>query len=220
MDELAKAVQKKYVEDITKKYPLHRFFVLLIFLLTLYLKESYDKTSLTGSLDNLKIKFLFDFSSGLLASISFNQLVISIILSALIGFTYSKLSCLLFNLLSSFASFEDYIKGIKNDIEEKKSPQELINYFVAKDISKELEASRQSLKSFHSTAEISLAVSFCVIMAYSTNTWVEWLVLTGAMFLVLINQWRSFHFYISNFLPFYITEQTLLGSQVKFGDGK
>ncbi|WP_258867449.1 hypothetical protein [Aeromonas salmonicida] len=39
-----------------------------------------------------------------------------------------------------------------------------------------------------------------------------------ALFFGGLNFWKAFKFYISDFLPYYITEQTLLGSTVEFGD--
>ncbi|BDU31897.1 hypothetical protein TUMSATVNIG1_25060 [Vibrio nigripulchritudo] len=109
MDELAKAVQKKYIEDITKKYPLHRFLVIFMVIISSYIYSKGDDVRVLSELQNIKLSFIFDFSKGLLASVDFEQLVIAIFVSGIIGHIYSKVSSVSFNLLTKASSFDSYI---------------------------------------------------------------------------------------------------------------
>ncbi|EPQ5923443.1 hypothetical protein MA373_006007, partial [Klebsiella pneumoniae] len=69
MDELAKKVQEKYIEDLTNKYPLHRFLVLfiVIFFMLTYQTGNAD---IYNILDETNVKELFDFEGGLLSKLS------------------------------------------------------------------------------------------------------------------------------------------------------
>ncbi|QFI54035.1 hypothetical protein [Aeromonas simiae] len=218
MDELAKAVQKKYVEDITKKYPLHRFLVMFIVLISSHIYSKGNDTRVLSELNNIKVNFIFDFNKGLLASVSFEQFVISILVTRVVSYVYSKISSKSFELLTKTSSFDSYISIIRENIDSKKSKQEVLNYFIAKDLSKELDGLRGKLKSFHTRSELFLISALSVFWGWAANTYLDWFLIIVLIALIIINIWNAFKFYISDFLPYYITEQTLLGAKVEFGD--
>ncbi|EPL4631855.1 hypothetical protein L7H64_005512, partial [Klebsiella pneumoniae] len=80
MDELAKKVQEKYIEDLTNKYPLHRFLVLfiVIFFMLTYQTGNAD---IYNILDETNVKELFDFEGGLLSKLSMLQLIQCLMIS-------------------------------------------------------------------------------------------------------------------------------------------
>jgi hypothetical protein len=218
MDELAKAVQKKYIEDITKKYPLHRFLIMFMVLISLYIYSKADDVRVLSELQNIKLSFIFDFKKGLLASVDFEQLVIAIIVSGIVGYIYSKVSSMSFKLLTKASSFDSYISEIREKVNSKKSQEEVLNYFLAKDVSKELEGLRVKLKSFHTRSEVFLVAVLIIGWGWGSNNYYDWLLVVALAVMIFANIWKAFQFYISDFLPYYITEQTLLGATVDFGD--
>ena len=60
MDELAKAVQKKYIEDITKKYPLHRFLIVFILLLAAHVYSKNDGSRILATIQDIKLSFVYE----------------------------------------------------------------------------------------------------------------------------------------------------------------
>ncbi|GHY70741.1 hypothetical protein VCSRO12_3540 [Vibrio cholerae] len=218
MDELASAVQKKYIEDITQKYPIHRFFIMFILLFSFFIYSKENDVRLLSELNNIKLSFIFDFKSGLLAESNFEQLVFSVIATWFIGYSYAKISSKSFNFLAKASKFDDYISQVRDKITSRKSHQEVINYFLAKDVSKELEGLRVKLKSYHTRSEIFLTSALSISWGWSINSYLDWILVILLLAMVAINIWKAFTFYISDFLPYYITEQTLLGAKVEFGD--
>lgn len=218
MDELAKAVQKKYIEDITQKYPLHRFLVMFIVLISSLVYSKANNIRVLSEIKNIRLNFVVDFSNGLLASVNIEQLVVAILITGMISHVYSKISNKSFELLTKASSFDSYISEIREKIDAQKSQQEILNYFLAKDVSKELEGLRVKLKSFHSRSEVFLVSALCIGWGWAANSYLDWILVALLVVLTLINIWKAFKFYISDFLPYYITEQTLLGSKVEFGD--
>ena len=218
MEELAKAIQKKYVEDITKKYPLHRFLVMFIVLISLDIYSKSGNARILSEIKNIKINFIFDFKNGLLASLNFEQLMIACATTWFISYLYSNISTKTFNLLAKTSSFDSYISEIREKVDAKKSEQELFNYFIAKDISKELEGLRLKLKSYHTHAEIFLVLALCIGWGLNANSYLDWILVAIFIAMIIKNLWDAFRFYISDFLPYYITEQTLLGAKIEFGD--
>lgn len=196
MEELAKAVQKKYVEDITKKYPLHRFLVLFLFLLTAYIYSTGSDIRIVQSIQDVKLSFVFDFKKGLIASVTFEQLFICIFATGTVSYLYDQFSSKLFITLSKLSDFNSYVKTIEEKVSAQKSNQEMLNYFLSKDISKQLEDLRVKIKSNHTRSEICIAMIFCMLYGVSDFIGFDWLIISGLIFYILLNSWLAFRFYI------------------------
>lgn len=218
MDELAKAVQKKYIEDITKKYPLHRFLIVFILLLSAHVYSKNDGSRILAAIQDIKLSFVFDFKKGLISSVTFEHLFICILTTWVIAFIYNLYSSKTFNLLSKASDFSGFISKIEDKVKSQKSEQEMLNYFLSKDISKQLEELRAKIKSDHVKSELALAIIFCLMYGVNNFIYWDWLFVTGLLIFILANTWNSFRYYISDFLPYYVTEQSLLGGSVSFGD--
>jgi len=218
MDELAKAVQKKYIEDITKKYPLHRFLVLFLLLLSSYIYSKEKNSRIIESIKEIKISFIFDFKDGIISLLTFEQLFICIILTSLISYMYNFFNRKSFKLLSNVSDFNSYISSIELKVSSIKSNQEVLNYILSKDISKQLDGLRVHIKTYHVRSELSLTVIICLLWGVADMVMFDWIIIGLLLIYILVNTWNSFQFYISEFLPYYITEQTLLGGKGSFGD--
>ena len=135
-----------------------------------------------------------------------------------IAFIYNFYSSKTFNLLSKTSDFSNFIFKIEEKVKSQKSEQEMLNYFLSKDISKQLEELRVKIKSDHVKSELALAIIFCLM--YGVNNFIvwDWLFVIGLLTFIFVNTWNSFRYYISDFLPYYVTEQSLLGGSVSFGD--
>lgn len=84
MEELVKSVQKKYVDDIVNKYPIHRFFVLFIVIIDVHLTFNVKTESVYTTLSEMKVNYLIDVKSGLLSQVSIVQLILSCFLTFVI----------------------------------------------------------------------------------------------------------------------------------------
>ncbi|ECE8392122.1 TPA: hypothetical protein ACIU9A_002477, partial [Salmonella enterica subsp. enterica serovar Potsdam] len=84
MDELAKKVQEKYIEDLTSKYPLHRFLILfmVIFFMLTYQNGNVD---IYNILNQTSLKEVFDFQGGVLSGLSMLQLMQALIISLILN---------------------------------------------------------------------------------------------------------------------------------------
>ncbi|WP_305817025.1 hypothetical protein [Photobacterium leiognathi] len=218
MDELAKAVQKKYIEDLMSKYPIHRFIILLIFMLSVYIYDVENNLRLVDGVDEIKVSFIFDFKNGLLASVTIQQLFVCLVLTYLTSWLYGCLSEYIFKLLSKSTNFDDYTKKITENVDKTKSNDNFINYYVSRDVSQELEKSRTYIKSTHASGEMLFSIVIALLLGGINIQSVDFLLISAVFCCVIFIQWRIFTYYISNFIPYYLTEKTLLGSTAKFGD--
>ncbi|HFD31235.1 MAG TPA: hypothetical protein ENJ28_00785 [Gammaproteobacteria bacterium] len=218
MEELAKAIQKKYVDDLTAKYPLHNFLILFLFILSSYIYNDLPSERILPALSSINISFLFDFKKGLLSAVSLSQFGIAILQTIAVTMIYSWLSKFFFRILSKSSDFDKYTKNIENNINASKSSDEIVNYYVSKDISIILNKQRTTLKGFHIKAEILLTFLVILITGINDLIFIDWLFLIASIFLIVFIQWRLFLFYISNFIPYYVSEKCLLNGEYSFGD--
>lgn len=218
MDELAKAVQKKYIEDLMSKYPIHRFIILLIFMLSVYIYNVANNPRLVDGVGEIKVSFIFDFKNGLLSSVTIQQLFMCLVLTYLTRWLYGCLSEYAFKLLSKSTDFDEYTKTITENVDKTKSIDNLINYYVSRDVSQELEKSRTYIKSTHASGEMLFSIVIALLLGGINIQIIDFLLIAAVFCCVIFIQWRNFTYYISNFIPYYLTEKTLLGSTAKFGD--
>lgn len=219
MEDLAKTIQQKYIDDITSKYPLYRFLILWIYLISIYSYISKGSSMrIVEEMNKIKINYLFDFSDGLLSELSIGHLFLSIFSTFISAFLYSKFKEKTFSLLSKIKDFKKYTEEIAIKHSNNKSQDGNVNFFISKDISVELKSHREKIKSLHSTGEILLALIIC--LSYGANFFVikDYLLVALFFSLIIYIQWSSFNYYISKFIPYYVAERVLLGVDVKFGD--
>lgn len=216
MEELAKAIQSKYIEDLTAKYPLHRFSILFLFLIAFYIYSNGD--NFIEGVRNLKISFLFDFEKGLLSLTSIFQVIACLFLTRLTSYLYQKMSKKLFLLMASLGSFEKYTNELIVKLGALKTENKLLNFFISKDISQELEKKRVKLKCININGEYSFALS--LPMLYGITNWhpIDYFIFTLIVVSFLYTQFVSFKYYVEQFMPNYVTEKVLLGTDASFGD--
>lgn len=219
MDEISEAIKKKYIDDITSKYPLHRFFVAWIYLISIY---SYNIKNgsfrIIDEISKIKISFLFDFSSGIFHELSVAHLFLSIFSTIISTFIYSKLKENAFLLLSKTSDFNGYTLKLSEKISSTRSPDQNINFFISKDISAELKGHREKLKSIHASGEALIALILALLYGLSSFIIIDYAILVIAIMIVIFIQIKSFGYYISKFIPYYVAERALLGAEVKFGE--
>lgn len=216
MDELAKAIQSKYVEDLTAKYPLHRFLILFLFIVSFYV-YSNDNNFIKGIRD-LNVGFLFDFKNGVLSSTSVFQIMLCLALTRLTSYLYQKISKKIFFKMAQLGSFESYTNNLKEKLEVLKTENKLLNFFLSKDISQELEKKRVKLKCININGEYSLAIA--LPMLYGIYNWnlIDYVVFILVLISFIFTQFISFRYYVEQFMPSYVTEKILLGADATFGE--
>lgn len=219
MSELTDKIQDKYIDDITSKLPLHRLAMIWLILIT---KCSYyyneQVTTLISYLASIKFKDALSINSGPLSLISILDLFSGFILSFIVASLFNSFRKYFFGLQSKLIDFESYIKTLTTKIEKSTSKNSATNYFISRDISTELGTLRSRIKSSNSMSELLFCLMICHFIGIYFFEASDYLSLALMSATLIIMQYFNFKFYIAKFVPFYVTERTLLGSSAKFGD--
>lgn len=215
MEELAKKIQQRYVDDITAKYPLHRFLCLYMYLLAFYIFYSKKNVRFIGSIKEIKVDFLFDFDKGLLAQVNIFDLVVAVIMTFITAFICKKIKLTSFKILSSLKDFDNYLIKLKATVGEHDG-NSAVTYSMSADVSRSLNIKRSILKGKQAISEIVVTLILCALIGVKNMIYVDWILVFGGVAIVLMAQWESFKVYISEFLPYFVAEQILLGKNVSF----
>lgn len=218
MEELAKKVQQRYVDDITARYPLHRFICLYLYLLAFYIYYIKKDARLISSIREIKVDFLFDFDKGLIAQTTLFQLLVGIIMTFITAAISSRVKRKSFEVLSSLKDFDGYVVKLKRNINNA-SQSSVAAFTMTTDISRQLDLKRVTMRAKQAVSEIVIALMICMLIGIAKMNPVDWLLVLGGASIVVVAQWESFKVYISEFLPYFVAEQSLLGKDVTFSKG-
>ncbi|WP_319585991.1 hypothetical protein [uncultured Desulfobulbus sp.] len=219
MDEITKTLQEKYINDITSKFPIYKIFIFLLFILSTYSYSlnTNDNRLLVG-ISKIKINYIFDFDSGLFSEISVMDFFACIAFVFINNYIYLKIKGYLFKIFTKKLDFNSIVKEKYERINIIKSEDNSLNFFISKDISVELSGHREKIKSFHMISEILLSFAICLLWGIHDFIIIEYIVLLILIMLIMCANFISFKYYLSKFIPYYVTERALLGAVANFGD--
>jgi len=216
MDELAKSIQEKYIEDLTSKYPLHRFLTLFMVIFFM-LNYEVGSVNIYAILSKTSIKDIFDFQDGILARLTIIQLLLAMMIVYFLNVSYKKINNSSFIKLTSLYDFSNYttkvIKKYKNI-----RRNDAYDFFIVKEIDKKIETKKMELRAKAITCELCMSLLICVLWSlnFSTTNLVAISSLTTAF---VILQWRMYKFYIIQFFPLYVARNHLLNEEISFEKG-
>lgn len=215
MEELAKKVQQRYIDDITARYPLHRLVCLYLYLLAFYIFYIMGDARLVSSTREIKIEFLFDFDNGLIAHTTLFHLIVGVIMTVISAVLSGTIKRKSFDAFSSLRNFDGYVVNLQHKIDGA-SHASSIAFTMTTDISRQLDIKRTMMRTKQALSEVVVTLMICMLIGVANMTPVDWLLMVGGVAIVIATQWGSFILYISEFLPYFVAEQHLLGKDVTF----
>ncbi|MCE1475786.1 hypothetical protein LWU65_09590 [Enterobacter hormaechei] len=216
MDELAKKVQEKYIEDLTSRYPLHRFLILfmVIFFMLTYQKGNVD---IYNILNQTSLKEVFDFQGGVLSGLSMLQLMQALIISLILNSSHKKLNFSIFNQLVLKGNSNGYIEKLHEKYKNLKR-NDAYDFFLIKEIDKKIADQKASLRVKVINSEIMFSLLFCIIWSFHLSA-INTLSILSLLLLWFYAQWDIYKFYTSDFFPLYVAKQSLQDEPIVATEG-
>ncbi|EEE3718677.1 hypothetical protein C4N31_21810, partial [Salmonella enterica] len=201
MDELAKKVQEKYIEDLTSKYPLHRFLILfmVIFFMLTYQNGNVD---IYNILNQTSLKEVFDFQGGVLSGLSMLQLMQALIISLILNSSHKKINFSIFNRLILIGNSNGYIAKIHEKYKSLKR-NDAYDFFLIKEIDNKITDKKACLRVKVINSEIIFSLLFCILWSFHISA-VNIVSMFSLLLLWFYVQWDIYKFYTSDFFPLYV----------------
>lgn len=208
MEPLIKALQEKYIEDIRAKYPIHRVLCLSICLIGFYLSQQCDSLNLLESLKEIKIIFFMNLSDGFFSDANIYQLIAAIFMVTIISRinNYIKSSC--FEFIAKINNLDAYLKNLRKPIEKEKNK---FSSSRKSEIKNELNERRSVLKAMQAKSEVILTCIVCLLINMHHIELIEAIICILLAWGVIDQQWESYKYYLSKFIPYYVANDVVMG---------
>jgi hypothetical protein len=219
MDELVKELQKKYIEDLTSSFELHKIFIFVTFLVS-FLKLIGNKTgSIWLELINSRVKDILDTTNGPFSKTTILYVTICILLTYFSGLIYKSFKIRVFNFFASKRNFDDYVRALVNKSDSEVTESQSLNLYLADDQKIRIEIRRKSLLKIHSMSEILFSFLVVSIAGIFRLNYVDFGF--GIFFCILIFylQKKSCEYYISKIVPLLVIESLLRKKDFRFTEG-
>lgn len=216
MDELAKSIQEKYIEDLTSKYPLHRFLILFMVIFFM-LNYEVGNVKIYAILSETSIKDVFDFQGGILAKLTIIQLLLALVIVCFLNLSYKKINNLFFTKLTDLHNFNNYTANVIKKYE-KNRRNDAYDFFIVKEIDKKIEIKKVELRAKAITSELCMSLLICILWSFNFSA-TNLLAISSLTTAFVIFQWKMYKFYIIQFFPLYVARNYLLNEDISFEKG-
>ena len=218
MNNTIDGIKEEYLNNIVRTIPLHKAIILFFFILLFFDSLTHPFNSFWLKLINSKINFYFDLSSGFSSHLLVKHIILAILATYFNSIIYNKLKAKLFSFFSTYKDFKKIVKDLTETYKEELTESENLNFHLGKDIEKKLMVRSNILKIKFSISEVLFALSI-LSFTYCFFIFMFWDLALGILFLiiVLIMEFKSFIYYVSEILPYMVAERVFHGQEVNFG---
>lgn len=211
MDDLIKFIKEKYIEDLVSPIDLHKLIIFFAFVgsLSLAIDECYSR-SVWLEIGSTNVKEIFNFESKLWINITIFQILLSIILTSIIGPVYSKLKSDFFQTFSKIAKLNEYVTRLTRKIGERLTGNQALDLMLIEGFSQDLGIRKKKLIRFHTWGEVCICCLLISILGLAKRFNPIDLSLAFAFLITMILiQWRAYLYYIEKVLPVALPEKML-----------
>ncbi|MCI8208163.1 hypothetical protein AUC61_01325 [Pseudomonas sp. S25] len=202
MDKLLEYCKKRYDEELGFKFSLSNIYSWIFFVLCINIGSADPSPDIYRGLKDMKVKSLIDMTEGVIPSLAIADLLASVAFVISLAWLSRKLSEGLFFLFTLKSDFQLLIiditiiyHGFKYDEAKRKA--------FGLDAKAEIDRNQKKARRIRSLGEVFLAMSLGILFALSF-TWTNILISLASAIAFLIATWRSFSFFISSILPYYV----------------
>lgn len=202
MDKLLEYCKARYDEELGFKFGLANIFSWLFFIVCIHINSEGSGANILEGLSGVKLKTIIDMSEGAIPALSMLQVLYSIAYFILIIWMSRKLSEGLFYLFTLKEDFQLLIIEITIILHKHKG-EELRKRELGLGAKVEIERNQKKIKRMRSVAEIflSIAVATLLVLPFSG---LNSIVIVASFIVFVVTTWSSFHFFVSDLLPYYV----------------
>ncbi|WP_223543695.1 hypothetical protein [Pseudomonas sp. BF-B-28] len=202
MDKLLEYCKARYDEELGFKFSLSNIFSWVFFVVCIHVYYDGESKDVVQGLALLKVKSLMDFSDGVIPSLSILQVLYSIGFVIFVIWLSRKLSEGLFYLFTLKEDFGGLILEMTLLFHEHKS-NDVRRRALGLGAKVEIERNQKRIRRTRSVAELFLVIGLAVLFVLPFG-WVNLLVALVGFIVFLVVIWSSFHFFVSDLLPYYV----------------
>lgn len=202
MDKLLEYCKARYDEELGFKFSLANIFAWLFFVVSIYISSNDLAGVIFCGLSEIKVKSMLDMSDGVVPSLTMLQLLYSmsfVIATAWLSRSMSEGLFYLFTLKEEFKTLVIDITLKFHDMKGDDAQRKDLGLGAQVEIDRNIKKIRRS----SSLAEVFLVVALCTALLMPLSIINALIVALGSLaFLIIV--WSSFHYFVSDILPYHV----------------
>lgn len=202
MDKLLEYCKARYDEELGFKFSLSNIFGWFFFVICIHIYYDGESASVLHGLSLLKVKTLIDFSDGVIPALSILHVLYSIGFVIFVIWLSRKLSEGLFYCFTLKEDFGALILQITLLFHEHRG-DDARRRALGLGAKVEIERNQKKIRRTRSVAELFLIIGLAVLIVLPFS-WINLVVALVGFLVFLIVTWSSFHFFVSDLLPYYV----------------
>jgi hypothetical protein len=212
MDDFAKRLYDKYVEDIVALIGLQKIVTFVIFVLVIIALSQKGSYSIWIEALNLPLATFIDLKGKFWGNLAIMQIVIAIVLSSLTGCLYTFLKSRFFIGFSKIKNPESYLNRLRAMILKSLTGNKEVDLAISQEWSEYLPVRKRKIIRLHILGEIYLSVSIASLLsAFLKKYWIDFGISLLFFSFTSWIQWKSYLYFLEKIVPLAMPKDLLLG---------
>lgn len=218
MPEMLSAIKEKYSEEVGLSFTFFEALTFLVYLVVSYVVFCEGSGGVWGSVLIKNIDDVLLAESSILVKARVADFLISGILTYATIFAYKKLANSIYGYLATLRNMDEYVDCLKKKYKNESSGGQAMRLYIANTAKEQKQINLKKLTSIKGFGLVAIAISFSSLVGLLTPNLTDFVVLIGALVVVLVAQWFAFATYTSEVVPRLVLERLALNEDVKFGE--
>ena len=133
-------------------------------------------------------------------------------------YAYKKLENLSYGYLATLRNMEEYVDRLKRKYKSESFGGQAMRLYIANTAKEQKQIHLKKLTSIKGFGLVAIAIAFSSLIGLLTPNLTDFLVLIGAVVVVLIVQWSAFATYTTQVVPRLVLERLARNEDVRFGE--
>lgn len=218
MSEMLNAIKEKYSEEVGLSFTFFEALTFIVYLVVSYVIFCEEPGGVWGSVLTKSVEDILLADGSILAKARIADFLISGVLVYATIYAYKKLENLSYGYLATLRNMEEYVDRLKRKYKSESFGGQAMRLYIANTAKEQKQIHLKKLTSIKGFGLVAIAIAFSSLIGLLTPNLTDFLVLIGAVVVVLIVQWSAFATYTTQVVPRLVLERLARNEDVRFGE--
>lgn len=212
------AIKEKYSEEVGLSFTFFEALTFLVYLVVSYVVFCEGANGVWGSVLIKSVDDVLLADSSIVINARVADFLISGILTYTTIFAYKKLSNSIYGYLATLRDMDEYVERVKQKYKNQTRGGQAMRLYIANTAKEQKQISLKKLTAIKGVGLVAMAIVVSSLIGLLKPNMTDFIILIGALVVVLIVQWSAFATYTSQVVPRLVLERLALDEDVKFGE--
>lgn len=218
MEQLIEYCKQRFLDEFEYKFSLANILCWALYLCAIYVYYDMKEISLFKGLTGVPISSLFDIKNGVLPDMSIMIIISSLFFVWAITTGVKALTEFMFYLFCLSHSLDTHLTNLVEKFRPINKADETALKYIEKESSEKLTANSKTLRRRQNFAEIVMTIFVCSWLSFKYDAG-NIAIATASGLLFIFSTWKSFKYFLTHVLPYYVAAKFLANDTPNLGQG-